>query len=538
MNTNKDVVDNPGWPPAAAPESRAPLLLGVNTGLMTLATIFIFLRFYTRYVVLNRLGYDDWLALLALIFVLATGVTQCWRFFHSDAAWVRTPHRHISPARRAQDYTQHLWFSVLWYNTAVMATKLALLAQYYRVLPVQTVRRACVALQVVIGLWGLVQVMLSIFTCFPIQAYWDKDLALGGSNPAAKGAETTTTVRCIQPLPLAYQNAAGNIATYVAVLALPLPALSNVHLPRAQKCLLIGIFCLGFFTCGVAAIRIMYFREYSDPTWESVDPAILSLTELCSGTICLCLPTLRPLVARWLPASLNSTAASATSKGGNRSTANRSPVDNNHGGGGGGGGDLEKASLGLPKRPPPAPIQAAVAVLARRPSASLQRPSASGSDSDFIYGLETARKAVPAQTPSPEPLPVCVPIIRRPLKLGGGGGSGGGSNSSRRSSTTAETSSVVRFAAMPAAPLSSFSAQQKQKQQGNYYYAHRNNSSHPGNNYLRGQSSSNWLLESRVSTEIGTSSSPVPSEERRTLGSAAIRVKRMVTKRESVVAGW
>ena len=43
------------------------MLLGVNVGLMTLAMVFIFLRFYTRYVVLNRLGYDDWLALLALV---------------------------------------------------------------------------------------------------------------------------------------------------------------------------------------------------------------------------------------------------------------------------------------------------------------------------------------------------------------------------------------------------------------------------------------------------------------------------------------
>ncbi|KAK8859670.1 Satratoxin biosynthesis SC1 cluster protein 4 [Apiospora arundinis] len=613
MRSNDDDVGEPGQPQVvAAFESRVPMLLSVNTVLMALATVFIFLRFYTRYVVLNRLGYDDWLALLALVrrvsifshsshraflrhqrrkllesaltfgvfpyhqmFVLATGVTQCWMTQHGLGRHVKTP---LPPPpqpddeQQLQTYTQLLWFSVLWYNTAVLATKLALLAQYYRVLPIRSVRRACVALLVVIGLWGLAQVMLSIFTCFPIQAYWDANLRNNSNtvNPAAEaGAEETTTVRCIPALPLAYQNAAGNIATYVAVLVLPLPALSSLRLPRAQKCLLIGIFCLGFFTCAAAAIRIKYFREYTDPTWDHVDPSILSLTELCSGTVCLCLPTLRPLVARWLPASLTSTAASVTSNnkgGGNRSTTNRSPVDDTNNPDNTAGGDPEKAAMRGPKRPPPC-VRAGASYYnsntatstssSRRPSASLPRSSISGSDSDFIFGLETARKAVPESTPSPSPPPLCMSIIR-PSALGGGG-----SNSNSRRSSTAETSSVVRFAAMPSSspPFSSSSStfsssaqqqqrlqrqyqqrrqQQQQQQHQSNYYVHRSNTNnnHGGGGYLRGQSSSNWLLESRVSTEIGTSSSPVPSEERRTLGSAAIRVKRMVTRRESVVAGW
>ncbi|KAK6858260.1 Satratoxin biosynthesis SC1 cluster protein 4 [Apiospora arundinis] len=573
MRSNNDGVGEPGQPQVvAAFESRVPMLLSVNTVLMALATVFIFLRFYTRYVVLNRLGYDDWLALLALMFVLATGVTQCWMTQHGLGRHVKTP---LPPPpqpddeQQLQTYTQLLWFSVLWYNTAILATKLALLAQYYRVLPIRSVRRACVALLVVIGLWGLAQVMLSIFTCFPIQAYWDANLRNNSNtvNPAAEaGAEETTTVRCIPALPLAYQNAAGNIATYVAVLVLPLPALSSLRLPRAQKCLLIGIFCLGFFTCAAAAIRIKYFREYTDPTWDHVEPSILSLTELCSGTVCLCLPTLRPLVARWLPASLTSTAASVTSNnkgGGNRSTTNRSPVNDNNNPDNTAGGDPEKAAMRGPKRPPPC-VRAGASYYnsntatstssSRRPSASLPRSSISGSDSDFIFGLETARKAVPESTPSPSPPPLCMSIIR-PSALGGGG-----SNSNSRRSSTAETSSVVRFAAMPSSspPFSSSSstfsssAQQQQRLQRQYqqrrqqqqqhqsnYYVHRSNTNnnHGGGGYLRGQSSSNWLLESRVSTEIGTSSSPVPSEERRTLGSAAIRVKRMVTRRESVVAG-
>ncbi|KAK7911550.1 hypothetical protein PG985_014031 [Apiospora marii] len=552
MELSDDVAGDPRLPLATASESRAPVALDVNIGLMVLATAFILLRFYTRYVVLNRLGYDDWLALVAFMFVLATGVTQCWMTEHGLGRHVDT----LQQPEELETYTQHLWFSILWYNTAITSTKLALLAQYYRVLPIRSVRRACVTLMVVIGIWGLCQVMLSIFTCFPIQAYWDKSLSL--AYPGKDADLTATRVRCISALPLAYQNAAGNIATYVAVLVLPLPALGNLRLPRAQKYLLIAIFCLGFLTCAVAAIRIKYFREYTDPTWEHVDPSILSLTELCSGSICLCLPTLRPLVARWLPASLTSTAASLASnaKGGNRSTTNRSPTDNNKNNSSP-DDDPEKA-VSDPRRPPPcarsrgrgggrrigtsyyynSSTTATSASSSRRPSASLPRSSASGSDSDFIYGLETARNAVPmpvpTTSPTPSPPPMCMSIMR-PLTLGGRGGGGGSSSGSRRSST-AETSSVVRFAAMPAPFSSSASSQAApHQQQGGNYYVHRNNNQ---GSYFRGDSNGNWLLESRVSTEIGVSNSPVPSEERRTLGSAAIRVKRMVTRRESMVAGW
>lgn len=67
MELGNHLADDPRAPPAAAPESRVPVILGVNIGLMALAFAFIFSRFYTRYVVLNRLGYDDWLALVAFV---------------------------------------------------------------------------------------------------------------------------------------------------------------------------------------------------------------------------------------------------------------------------------------------------------------------------------------------------------------------------------------------------------------------------------------------------------------------------------------
>jgi hypothetical protein len=39
----------------------------------------------------------------------------------------------------------------------------------------------------------------------------------------------------------------------------------------------------------------------SDPSWENIGAAIWSAIELNTSIICSCLPTLRPLLAKWMP---------------------------------------------------------------------------------------------------------------------------------------------------------------------------------------------------------------------------------------------
>ncbi|KAH6644955.1 hypothetical protein BKA67DRAFT_664808 [Truncatella angustata] len=73
MDTNQ--ISNPEF---FTPESRAPIVIGVATFLMMGATSAVGLRFYTRKVILNQLGIDDWLSLGALFFALATGISQCY----------------------------------------------------------------------------------------------------------------------------------------------------------------------------------------------------------------------------------------------------------------------------------------------------------------------------------------------------------------------------------------------------------------------------------------------------------------------------
>lgn len=55
-------------------------------------------------------------------------------------------------------------------------------------------------------------------------------------------------------------------------------------------------------TCTISIIRIDFLNIGSDFTYTNVGPAGWSLGEICAGIICACLPTLRPLLFRVVPA--------------------------------------------------------------------------------------------------------------------------------------------------------------------------------------------------------------------------------------------
>lgn len=79
-------------------------------------------------------------------------------------------------------------------------------------------------------MWAISQLLVVIFTCTPVDKFWNSD------KPG----------HCIPDLPFWYINAAGNIATDIAIFAMPLPVLRKLQLRTKQKYFLIGIFSLGF----------------------------------------------------------------------------------------------------------------------------------------------------------------------------------------------------------------------------------------------------------------------------------------------------
>ncbi|KAK2050936.1 hypothetical protein LY76DRAFT_653034, partial [Colletotrichum caudatum] len=191
----------------------------------------------------------------------------------------------LSP-KQIKDYMKTFYTSIVLYNAALGGIKMTFLLQYYRVLAVQKMKKVFIGSMVIIGAWSVSQILLMIFTCSPIATFWDK----------------TIPGTCLPNYPVWYVNAAGNIFTDVMVFVLPLPVIGSLKLRRGQKYVLLGIFCLGFFTCAISIVRIRFLHLETDFTWENVESSGWSVGELCCGLTCACLPACRPLVSRFIPA--------------------------------------------------------------------------------------------------------------------------------------------------------------------------------------------------------------------------------------------
>lgn len=192
-----------------------------------------------------------------------------------------------------------------------MATKTSILIFYLRLAKNTQIvlRYASWATLAVVNISGIVLTFMNIFQCSPIHAAWS--------------ARPPRSTKCIPLLTEFICAAPVNIVTDLAILALPIPVLTGMRLPSRQKTILVFTFTIGIFVTVVDVIRIYYLQQaiHKAPTSESGDPgsrfggepdfawnASLSLmwsaVEVNVAMTCACVPTLKPLVVRLLPAML------------------------------------------------------------------------------------------------------------------------------------------------------------------------------------------------------------------------------------------
>ncbi|TLS30233.1 hypothetical protein PpBr36_03809, partial [Pyricularia pennisetigena] len=267
-------------------DNKKSTIYTVSFVLLTFATILVALRFYTRYYILNLVGPDDWLVLLSLVFFAA--LVGCELILES-----RGLGHHIGTLPKPDGYKIYLqtfWVSIQVYNIAVTVVKMTFLAQYYRIMTLKKMRQWVLIVTGIVGAWSISQIFMGIFICVPVSGFWD----------------STPDMKCLPKLTSWYANAIGNIIADLLIIVLPLPMIRNLNLPGTQKLVLIGIFCLGFFTTSISASRIRFLGTPVDVTFENPEAEYWSLAEICSGIVCAVLPTLRPLAGKYLPTMFGS----------------------------------------------------------------------------------------------------------------------------------------------------------------------------------------------------------------------------------------
>ncbi|ORY65087.1 L-fucose permease [Pseudomassariella vexata] len=284
---------------------RGPAVFAVTTATLVLASVFVAARLYTRLGIVRNISWDDYFIVLAwflafgLSFTIDLGATKGLGRYDADIVaddW--------NDLRRCE-YV----FSII-YNPALMATKTSILIFYLRLSrnTQQVLRFASWVVLGVVNVAGTVLTLLNIFQCRPVQAAFDR--YSGDAN-------------CIPLLTEFICSAPVNIVTDLAILALPLPVLTGMRIPYRQKIILVLTFTLGIFVTIVDVVRIYYlqqaitavspgvsnnleatFGDQANFAWNASLSLMWSAVEVNVGIACACIPTLKPLFVRILPAMI------------------------------------------------------------------------------------------------------------------------------------------------------------------------------------------------------------------------------------------
>ncbi|KAJ6084677.1 hypothetical protein N7486_011477 [Penicillium sp. IBT 16267x] len=263
------------------------VFIGVTVSFI-IASIFFVARLFSRFGITKYNGWDDVFIIIA--WVLALGLSVSVDYASSKGLGRHNadiPESWISPLL-ASEYA----FTIL-YNPALMATKTSIL-MFYLHISKRTQRFLRVSSYVTlaaVNIGGLIVTFFSAFRCHPLQAAY---------KPSIPNA------RCTPILDIYLASAPLNVATDLAILVLPIPVLTGIHLPRKQKAVVVLLFSLFIFATIVDVVRI-YYLQLASTRSNSAGPIVLdhslvstallwSTVEVNVAITCACIPILKPLV--------------------------------------------------------------------------------------------------------------------------------------------------------------------------------------------------------------------------------------------------
>ncbi|KAE8351747.1 integral membrane protein [Aspergillus coremiiformis] len=269
--------------------------MAVSISFTVLATIFVLARVYTRAGIMKRMEPNDYMVLIALVLSYVFMAFFIIESFHGMGM-----HGADIPPAILLKQMKAFWITIPFYNAALLSAKASILLQYFRVFPTSRMRLINWTMLGILGIYGSWAVLSGFLNCIPVAKFWDKTIP--GYCLAEKG--------------LWFSNASMHIATDLAILVIPIPALSQLDLPKRQKIALITVFALGGFVCITSVCRLVSLKKIADstdPTFDNVGAATWSAVECNVGIICACLPTLRPLVSRIVPHLLSTLSSRSRS---------------------------------------------------------------------------------------------------------------------------------------------------------------------------------------------------------------------------------
>ncbi|KAJ6256483.1 hypothetical protein Dda_8345 [Drechslerella dactyloides] len=263
--------------PAYAAETRQPLFYGITFALLICSLAVVSLRFYCRAVLIRRVGLDDWLILVGLVFAWVLGILNYFHVSHGTG-------RHIETITfDALIPTLKHWYAYqLLYPIVLCIVKLSILS-FYKGISRQ--RGYQITIWLAIGFimaYTIAIVFVYMFEC---------------PNPSMSWAVTFPT-GCLDLSTLYYTSASINILTDILILLLPIPVLMTLQIRKGKKLALIGIFFIGSIAVLASISRIWalwLYQNTKDVSYDAIFILLFSNIEINFAIITASAPPLRPL---------------------------------------------------------------------------------------------------------------------------------------------------------------------------------------------------------------------------------------------------
>ncbi|RFU76561.1 het-domain-containing [Trichoderma arundinaceum] len=136
-------------------------------------------------------------------------------------------------------------------------------------------------------------ILTSVFQCVPIYALWQQFDPVHPTDPS--------TFSCgVNIHKLFIGKTVSHIVTDVFILLFPLPYIWSLNLRMSQKIATACIFLVGIFVMIVSIVRFIFVLELDlesqDVTWDQCTEMMWTGVEVYVGTVCACLPSLKPLL--------------------------------------------------------------------------------------------------------------------------------------------------------------------------------------------------------------------------------------------------
>ncbi|KFA75428.1 hypothetical protein S40288_06816 [Stachybotrys chartarum IBT 40288] len=262
--------------------SKVRSIQGFVAACLVLSVVLAFLRFYVRLSILRSFRKDDWAVVATLILMICSGAMATVASHHGLGS-----HMSILTDSEKTFFLVLIWISSLGYLSTIIALKTAFLLQYRRAFPLPTFQRLCDIFLGFLAVWLLAGFITQFAICHPLSQQWDPMVIENGHS-------------CKARFHFWLANAIVHVATDIVLFIMPFPMIRNLPQNRMQKFVLGGVFSLGFFTCAISAIRLTTLHAAlmgTDQSWEMATTLFWSVGEATCAVVCLCVPTLRPLLA-------------------------------------------------------------------------------------------------------------------------------------------------------------------------------------------------------------------------------------------------